>query len=302
MRKIITSFQSICMIARGEILQWRNDARVWMVFLIELVFVIRCIGGYTVYGLLNGTKSTAWIMSALFADATGNNGVIKILIYMGCIVLFCNAPFVNSFTPFVVIRGKKKNWIFGEILYVFLASFLYMTFFAVTSFIVILPSASFSEIWGGTVYFFDNERLNEEMELTRALYLYGCELDASVISRVYPLAAFVYTFFVGWISFSIIGMLMLAVNMLTHSKNIGVILATVLVLMDPVVYNFCKGVRAYQSLLLFSPVSWSSIEQIRLVSEKGYLTISYIVVTSIIILIVFTILTYRSSRKYEMKI
>jgi len=135
-------------IARIEIRQWRTDYRVRMVFALEAVLVMRSMIGLCVYGIARGTHTTPWVLTLLFSDATVSKNFIKVLLYFGLIVLLCNAPFVNHLTPSVLLRGKRADWARGGIAYIFLASFCYLAFLTCLSFLCVLPTVSWSEIWG----------------------------------------------------------------------------------------------------------------------------------------------------------
>lgn len=298
MKTIKDSFRKTGVIAWYEIKQWKNDARIRMIFLIELVLLVRGLVGFTVYGFLNGTKTTPWLVTLLFSDASGNIGLPKMMVYMGVIVLFCNAPFINAQTPYVLLRGKRKNWISGEIAYVFLAAFLYMLLLTVAACVIALPAASTLELWGGSVYRLEDAYYGGGSPIYTT-YIYGTIIPHDVVRKIYPEAAFLYTFIVGWLSFVFIGMIIFAANMKSHSKNIGIIIAAGLVLLDPVVNLFASYGTFYQGLLLISPVNWSSIEHLQLVSGVGTLSIFYVVSVYVAAIAVMTGLVRYWGRKIE---
>lgn len=298
MKAIKDTFRKTGVIAWYEVKQWKNDSRIWMIFLIELVLLLRGLIGFTIYGLLNGTRTTPWLVTLLFSDASGNIGLMKIMIYMGVIVLFCNAPFINTQTPYVLLRGKRKSWICGEIAYVFLAAFLYMLLLAVAACVVTLPAASTSELWGGSVYRLETEYYGGGSSIYTT-YIYGTIIPHNVIKKIYPDAAFLYTFIVGWLSFVFIGMIIFTANMKSNSKNMGIVLAAGLVLLDPVVNLFASYGVFYQGLLLISPVSWSSIEHLQLVSGMGALSIAYVILVYMAAIVIMIGLVRYWGRKIE---
>ena len=80
-----------------------------------------------------GKTITPFVLPIVFAEAENSNGLLKVLIYLGCVMLFCNAPFLNNQKPYMILRCKRKGWYLGENMYVWLAAFLYMLFISLIS-------------------------------------------------------------------------------------------------------------------------------------------------------------------------
>ena len=73
--------KQIFAVAWLELCQWKTDCRVWMVFLLEAVLIMRSMIGLGLYGLINRTKSTPWVATLLFSDITVAKNLIKISIF-----------------------------------------------------------------------------------------------------------------------------------------------------------------------------------------------------------------------------
>lgn len=110
--------------------------------------VFRYLHGLSEYGRQQGKTITPFVLPIVFAEAENSNGLLKVLIYLGCVMLFCNAPFLNNQKPYMILRCKRKGWYLGENMYVWLAAFLYMLFISLISLIAVLPTVSTNRLWG----------------------------------------------------------------------------------------------------------------------------------------------------------
>lgn len=282
-----------------EVKQWRNDYRVWALASVLLVLLVKQTLGFTIYGVQYGTKTTPWFLSLLFADATVSNGLTKVLLYLGVIVLFCNAPFINQLTPYLILRGKKKAWAMGEMVYIFLASAIYLLFLLGVTILVLLPSMSISQMWGSTIY-----DLYNGIDLLDVVNFYGngtC-IPGDLIRKIYPEAALSYTLLTAWLSFSSLGLLMFALNMCSRSHTLGIAVVAALVLLDPVIAWIASWGNMKQWLFKISPVNWTSVENLRIVSSMGSLTVSYVIVAQITILVILICIILWNVRRMEIQV
>ena len=284
-------------IAWTEILQWKYDYRIWMVFALEAMLVMRSLVGLGIYGLVHHTHVTPWVMTLLFTDLTIAKSVIKILLYFGLIVLFCNAPSISRMTPSVLLRGKRNGWMGGMIFYIFSASLLYTGFLFVLSFLCVLPSVSVSEIWGSSLYRLENGDVWERFRYVRTLLFPG-----QVMKKIYPEYALGYTLLTGWLSFSFLGLLILAVNLVSRQKEWGVALAGGLVMLDPVIAWFGSWGPAKADLFLYSPVSWSSMEHLASILGAGSLSVSYVIAMYLLLIFLLVLFILWKVRKREIEI
>lgn len=247
-------FRKGCVIACGNLLQWKKDSRVAVTFLLMAVLLVRYLIGLTVYGVQNHTTVTPFLLPILFKDSTVSNGLLKVLLYLGLICLLCDAPFLSERLPYELIRSGRRAWWMGECLYLWCASLLYLLFLMFGAALVVLPTVSVSELWGSTI-----PALLKEESLEQVLYLGALEIPTELINVIYPYGAQILSFFAGWLSFVLIGHVIYLVNLCTAQRVWGVGLAVLLVMWDPVVRYWGTGARN-RWLYLVSPVSWSSIE------------------------------------------
>ncbi len=280
-----------------EVCRWRTDYRVWMVFVLEAALVVRSMAGLGIYGILNGTKTTPWLLPLLFGDASAARDSVKIMIYLGVTVLFCNAPFISHLTPSILLRTKRADWVRGEICYIFLGSALFLFFLSLLSLVCVLPTASFSQLWGSSLY-----RLLNGDGVERILFIHALPLPEGLMERIYPGYAFAYTWITGWLSFSFLGLLTMAVNMGAGRQGPGTVLAGMLVLLDPVVGWIASWGPIQTKWYLFSPVSWTSMEHLQGVEGGSSLTFAYAAVMYLLLIALLIFFICRKAKTMEIEI
>lgn len=247
-------FKKAVLVTGSNFICWRKDYRIWFVFLIEGFLVCRYLSGITRYGLETNTTCTPFLLAVLFTDGTIANGLLKVLIYFGLIVLLCNAPFRDQRIHYLVIRSGKKAWWLGECLYILGASLVYILFLALISMLAVAPVITWKPFWGSAM----NRILREGSEVMNE-YLNHLLVPSEIIHTIYPFAAQWMTALIGWLSFSALGFLIFLVNELTGTFMLGSLAAAFFVLLDPIV-RWLAFARSRYWWYYASPVSWSSIE------------------------------------------
>ena len=185
----------------------------------------------------------------------------------------------------------------GMIFYVFFASFLYMSFIFILSLLCVLPSMSVSELWGSSLYQLEDGDVWERFRYVRTLLF-----PTQVMRKIYPAYAMGYTLLTGWLSFSFLGLLILAVNLATKRKEWGVTLAAGLVMLDPVIAWFASWGPAKAHLILYSPVNWTSMEHLATIRGAGSLSVFYVMgmYLSLIFLLILFILWKVRKKEIEL--
>lgn len=132
-------------------LKWKHDYRVWFVFLMEGFLVGQSMSGLIRYALFMKKTVTPFLLPFLFFDASIANGLLKVMVYFGVIVLFCNAPFCDATLYSVIARSKKKAWWLGNCFYIMVASAVYLLYFCLICAVISIPVITFKPFWGSVV-------------------------------------------------------------------------------------------------------------------------------------------------------
>ena len=87
-----------------------------------------------------------WILPHLL-----DNRLLQIMITLGSVLIFCDAPFITAQTKDYLIRTGRKKWFWGQVSYILMASCLYAACLLLLSVLLLLPNIEFSAGWGRVV-------------------------------------------------------------------------------------------------------------------------------------------------------
>lgn len=282
-------------VAKINFQRWKNDQRVWIIFIFVGVLLVRELWGLTRYGLDEQLECTGYLLCIVFNGGKISVGFLKTMLYLGCLLLLCDAPFIYQITPYVVLRSRRESWWMGECLYILAATFLYTFFILLVSTLVVLPVATFGDSWGKVIQDF---AFGNSSTLPRALSAYynvGVTVPLATIGYLYPSGAQFYTFFSVWASFFVLGLLQYLVSLVSRSMFFGFASAGIFVLLDPIL-NELSVAEYFQWVQMLSPVSWVNTNSLRMVDRDAFLTIPY-VVTMFVVLIVVLLLAVRTANR-----
>lgn len=268
--------------------KWLGDIRIVVIFIMTAVYVYYCTGGVLYFSKMIGVKVTQWVFPALFTDYIISMGVSKVIILIGVIFLFCDAPFVDELYPSVVLRSGYKAWCMGQILYISVASFIYALFILLLTVIRFIPYIQFSNEWGKVI---------STLAFTDAKDSYALEILFSneVIKGYTPIKAELLTFILFWIVSVMIGLILFVFNTFKKFKSIGAVISLVLILVDPLIQFFDK-----RELIKLSPVNLISIENLKIKSMSSAPTITYaFIYIGLIITVLVTVALYSKDRVTE---
>lgn len=236
----------LCCILRFK--QWKKDRTVFLLFFSVFILIFYYTRDVYSFSKVIRESIAPWMFSAIFSDYIISMGLLKILLYFGVVLLFCNAPFADRIYTSVVLRSGRTSWSMGQAGYITLASLFYTFFIFISSIVVIFPRISFTLQWGKTIGM---------LALTDAyIQVPLLVFPGKVIANYGPIEATLWGILLVWLTCTLLGMILFCFNSIFNRK-IGICLCCVLILIDPVVKWTEKP-----NLLRYSPVSWSSLENL----------------------------------------
>ena len=289
-------YRSSCSVMRVNFHRWRSDRRIWIIFLFIGLLLLTELRGYVAYGLDSGEKCTAFLLPTLFASyANVAIGSMKMMLYLGCLLLLCDAPFIYQVTPYMVIRSRREGWWIGECMYILFTTFLYTVFIVIVSTIVVLPVATFGDAWGGVLKDFAYGNASMYPVELKAYYNIYLMSPTMAMRYLYPSGAQLYTFLTAWASFFFLGLVQYLVSLKSKSMFLGFVSAGVFVLIDPILVSASGSIYSKWAIML-SPVCWVDTNLLHITNSDKILQIPY-VVTMFIILIVALLFAIRMVSK-----
>ena len=204
-----------------------------------------------------GYKVTPYLLPFLLDE-----GSAVMMLFLGVVLLFCDAPFIEDEQPYIMLRSGRRIWFIGQILYIVVASVLYLIVLYFISVLVLLPHIEWSAEWG---------KLLSTFSQTSAAGQNGISIPFArvITARFDPIPAVLRCVVNGSLVATVLGMLMFFVN-LNISRTAGGICGTALVLWNMVTYK-----TAYWFVNV-SPVSWVNLSRVDYDGSSIYPSLTYI--------------------------
>lgn len=285
--------KAVLAVAGANFERIKKDARVWFIFAFTALLIHYYLRPVINFGLDTGTKAPIYSMELLFCSATISVKAPKILFYIGMLCLLCDAPFFYPLKSYVIMRSKRLAWCLGDCVYVVGLSFLYAAFILVVSSLMMLPIGTIRDSFSGALT--DMVLGTGKMLIGEIATLYpSASFSKEMIQYLYPSGAMMYTFVSVWISFSILGLLMYWISLLRKNAVVGMVISGVFVFLDPILV-WASWPNSYW-LLAFSPVSWTSVEQLDILSASHFISIRFVAISDAALLILLFILVFQTAK------
>lgn len=244
----MTDLKTMWLCARVNFSKWPVTPRIYTLAAIIIAFSIWVFSWISDYAFAVGVAAAPWVFPYLLTTP------IIFMIY-GCLtaLLFCDAPFADSHTPFLVIRTSRRNWVTGQLLYIVLASFIYTAFFVLMSMLVLIPNVQFSMNWGAV--------LKTIAFNPGSLAKYGITplavIGDPVITMFSAIHATLISFGLFWLVSVFIGVLIFCFNIVI-GRMCGLVAAGVFTIVS--YFSIYVGKIAYGNMIYYiSPINWSSM-------------------------------------------
>lgn len=272
-------------IALRNIRSWAQNFRMLMLLLLLCASVSQFCSEINSFSLsINAQTNILAILPYLYSS---NKPYFRLIIQLGIILMFSNAPFKNENSLFCVMRTGYKKLCIGQILYIVFASSIYVFSLFLLTNIFCIQTLGYSFSWGKT---FATLRLT-----TNFVY----PITEKIQLLYSPLEAFLHTVFLIFMLSVFFGLLIFLMSNLL-GKASGIILSAAFVLLG-LMPDFCSAPA------LIAKISPCSLTQISLLDKTGmtlYPSIAYsYTVLGVLIIALFAanFLVY-SSKKVRHKI
>lgn len=175
-------------------------------------------------------------------------------IYGGlAMLLYCDAPFMGTETPFLLIRLGRKRWIWGQLLYIYLSAFVYTIINVLTSLLMIFPQMVFSGEWGDLLWILAQNGEVFRMAGTTA----GFGPVLGIMEQFTPIQAMGMSILLFYLGTVFLGMVILCCRLCFCNMS-GIVVCGVLT--SVAYFTPYLGLLNYGfAIYYFSPVTWSCL-------------------------------------------
>lgn len=201
-----------------------SNQRIILICILIAVFVFSNLQGVLDFSTDVGISVTPWALSHITSDY-----ICQLVIMAGAVALFCDVPFKNDLTKYILPRAGYTPWIVGHCMYIVVLSLLYVCVILLSSILPLLPNIQFDDSWGkiwGTL----------ARTIMGSQYGIPFTVDDYVIGAYTPWQATLLSFLLSWSCCVWLGLVMYFFNTVSNSY-VGTFVAAGFVLMDITVAN-----------------------------------------------------------------
>lgn len=238
--------------------KWSTDCRIWLTAVILFLLIVENTNNLGDWAGELGVGQTLWSFPFLYQQYH-----MKLIFTLPLLLLFCNAPFTDKNSLFVMVRTGRVRWLCGQFLYIVLASAVYYIFLFLCTLILALPNAELTLDWDPLILTLANKGpVNDAHPFIN--------VSSRITTYFTPVSAVWFTFLLSWLCGIMLGMCVMCFNFITGRKAVGTAIASIFIILSCFISN---GMTFFDITILypFSPVTWNTLDNI----DIGGLTTDY---------------------------
>lgn len=261
--------------------KWLITPRIYVILAIIIIFEYYTFSGVSQIAAYYGVDASPWVFPFFLGNPT-----MFIIIGSLTTLFYCNAPFADRHMPYLVIRTGRRNWIIGQLLYIYSSSFVYTGCFLLLSVAMLFPRLQFSTDWGPLLHTISRSPI-EVMQQAGATI--GFMPYEELLERLTPIQATALAFALFWLVTAFIGVLICCFNIVVRKMS-GIVAAGVFTC---IAYfsAFLGTISIGKWLYYLSPISWSSISFLDWYNTGEIPSPAYAVICLLIAIILLSVIS-----------
>lgn len=275
--------KNIVPIAGHNFRKWATNPRIYLILLLLLGYGNAILSSIGTFCRESGYPVTPWVFPFFTAEPYS-----LLMLMLGVILLFCDAPFMESEQPYLVLRAGRMVWALGQILYIVAASALYFLTTLVSTIVLLLPHLSLDGGWGKVIQTLCKTGMGKQSGVV-------IPFDPTIPSVFSPYQAMLAAFLLAWLVGTLLGLLLFFVN-LQVSRSAGV-LCCVLLAVFPLFVR-----RSDTFLHYFSPVSWVSLSVVDFTGTTFFPSIQYVLIALLGLIVLLSVSVVLSLRRRDIDV
>lgn len=278
--------KTVFLISVQNFRKWQTDYRIWTIAVFLLIMTLMYADNIKKIAEITGNGIPMWIFPFLYSQFYA-----KVLFTLPVVLMFCDAPFVDKNQLYIMMRTTRTRWLCGQLLYIFFASGIYYLFLFADSILATVFYGDFSLEWGKTL-----TALAYSPTVAYEAGVYSLSVSSKVVEYFAPLLACFYTFILSWLSGILLGLVVFVFNLFTGSKIWGIAVCSILI----IITIPARGRYLWDR---FSPISWSTLDQVDVGGLTTHPSLAYIltVYAILIVLLSTSVLLFGRKKSLDVK-
>lgn len=271
-------------IAIQNIKAWAQNYRMIMLILLLYASVSQFCSELNDFSASIRTQTNAL---GILPNLYNNRSYFRVIIQLGIVLMFSNAPFKNNDSLFCIIRTGYTRWCVGQLLYIIAASLIYTTSLFFLTNVCCIKTLGYSLKWGKT---FSTLRMENGFKFP---------LSSSIQIQYTPLEALLHSLMLIFMLSILFGLIIFLMSSV-FGRSSGIFVTSALVLLG-LVPEFCQYPATVSK---FSPCSLTQLNVVDKLGISAYPSLAYaytVLGVLMIVLIAGTIFVY-SNKKTRHKI
>ncbi|MEG1427224.1 MAG: hypothetical protein RSC76_06000 [Oscillospiraceae bacterium] len=278
-RKISVIFS----IAQNNMKKWLVNPRIYLIIVLLIAYFHSKISPIYSFCAQHNTKITPYLFPYFMSDDH-----VVLIATLGAMLLFCDAPFIDSEQPYIILRSGRKKWALGQFAYIAVSSAIFTLFLYLLTLLLLLPQLTLSTEWGKVIGTLVQTNTGTGSGIT-------ISFDRYIFFGYSPVIATLTSLFLCFSVVFFLGMLMFYLN-LRITRAVGTIAGALLILWQLVI-------RKTDTILIrYSPVSWMKLGQIDIDGATVYPNLAYVLVALYGMIVLFAVLSVFQIRKTDIDV
>ena len=191
----------ILLVAICNMRKWMMNPRIYLVFIMVALYLHSIVSPIVEFCEYSGYRITPFLFPYIMSHSFS-----VMIIMFGVVLLFCDAPFIELDQPYIILRSGRKIWLCGQLVYIIIASFIYIFFILLVSIIIFSSYLEWDITWGKVIGTFAQTSVGAQHGIAIPFSFY-------IYNGYSPISAMLTTFFNSWLVSTILGSLMFALNL-----------------------------------------------------------------------------------------
>ena len=208
---VLYTLSQVWAVVRYNFRMWRGNVRIILTFALAFILCFLLSDKAASFAYDMGTAMQAFEPFVwTFGDA---NSVLLISLLL--VLLFADIPFLGAGVPYYLVRMKRSTWAWGQLVYLVLATLIYMVFILIATTLICMQNSFIGNMWSETAAILGYSGAGKAVALPALV-------KTLEMSRPYQCAA---TIFLLMLLYTLVLALLMLLFKLLRGKSAGVVAA-----------------------------------------------------------------------------